>query len=117
MKIKETKFEVENRSILVMSDWCTSISSFLQVKWVDERPIGWFFFDETSETNYMNFKKLRGKSILVEIMVDNYAIEYLLPYFQPNVTLLNEPVFVTAAVISPVTIIPKPKCFKLPKWK
>ena len=35
MKIKETKFEVENRSILLMSDWCTSISSFLHVKRVD----------------------------------------------------------------------------------
>ena len=32
---EETKFEVENRSILLMSDWCTSISSFLQVKRVD----------------------------------------------------------------------------------
>ena len=34
-RFDEDKFEVENSSILQMSDWCTSISSFLQVKRVD----------------------------------------------------------------------------------
>ena len=28
MNIKETKFEVEKGSILLMSDWCTSISIY-----------------------------------------------------------------------------------------
>ena len=82
MKIKETKFEVENCSILLMpcarshpkkglvpympvrwgvhqipqhfaDVWLVNVHQFIfAVKRVDERPIGWFFFDETSETNY-----------------------------------------------------------------
>ena len=39
MSIKETKFEVENRCILLMSDWCTSISSFCKLSELTNRLI------------------------------------------------------------------------------
>ena len=59
-------------------------------------------------------KKLTSN--LMQIKVANYAID-LLQDVKPNITLLNEILYTTATVISPVTITHKQSNFKPPKWK
>ena len=52
----------------------------------------------------------------MQIKLTNYVIENLQD-FKLNLTLLNEIVYATATVLSPVAVTYKQNLFQVPRWK